>query len=174
MLKRLARDKRGVAAVEFALTAPIMILVYCGLAELTQGMMADRRAAHTAAVIGDLVAQEAQVTGAEVDDVMKIGTSIMAPFPATDLSMRLSSIKADASGTTKVTWSRVSGTFSKLKGKVTDVPAGVIAPNESVILAETSFAYTSAIKNVLPDGLTLTQKYYLRPRRATEVTCTSC
>jgi Flp pilus assembly protein TadG len=174
MLNRFIRDKRGVAAVEFALTAPIMLLFYCGLAELTMAMMADRRASHTAAVIGDLVAQESQVSKAEVADIMKIGTSIMDPFPSTDLSMRLTSIQADASGTPKVRWSQVNGSFAKLSGTVSGMPAGLIAANESVVMAETSFNYTSVIKNVVPSGITLTQKYYLRPRKASEVICSDC
>ena len=34
-LKTMRRDERGVAAIEFALIAPVAILVYCGFAELT-------------------------------------------------------------------------------------------------------------------------------------------
>ena len=40
-LARFGRDQRGLAAVEFALLAPIMILLYCGLGELTLAMMAE-------------------------------------------------------------------------------------------------------------------------------------
>jgi Flp pilus assembly protein TadG len=39
------RDRRGVSAVEFALIAPVLVIFYCGLAELTQAMMAQRRSA---------------------------------------------------------------------------------------------------------------------------------
>ena len=48
MLKRFSRDRRGSAAVEFAFIAPIMLLMYFGLAEMTQAMMASRRAHHVA------------------------------------------------------------------------------------------------------------------------------
>ena len=70
-LKRLRRDERGVSAVEFALIAPVMILFYFGLAELTQVMIAERKTVRTASAIGDILAQTAEikVTGAGgIDD----------------------------------------------------------------------------------------------------------
>ncbi|MCC7266817.1 MAG: pilus assembly protein, partial [Caulobacteraceae bacterium] len=43
MLKNLFKDIRGVSAIEFAFVAPVMILFYLGMAELTMGLMAERR-----------------------------------------------------------------------------------------------------------------------------------
>ena len=65
-LKHLIKDRRGAAAVEFAFIAPVMILMYYGLAELTQAMMADRRASHVASAIGDLVAQDTAINTTEI------------------------------------------------------------------------------------------------------------
>ena len=42
-LPRFFRDRRGVAAVEFAFVAPVLILIYMGLAEVTMALMAERR-----------------------------------------------------------------------------------------------------------------------------------
>ena len=77
MMRALARfirgfraDRRGVSAVEFALIAPVLIVFYFGIAELTQAMMASRRASHVASSIGDLVAQEQSVTNAEMTKVL--------------------------------------------------------------------------------------------------------
>ena len=47
------RDPRGVSAVEFALIAPLLILMYCGMAELSLAMMAQRRLSNIASAIGD-------------------------------------------------------------------------------------------------------------------------
>ena len=73
MLKRLRSDIRGIAAVEFALIAPVVILLYCGFAELTMAMMAERRAAHTASVVADLVAQTPSISSAELTDIWTVG-----------------------------------------------------------------------------------------------------
>ena len=167
-LKTLIRDRRGAAAVEFAFVAPVMILMYYGLAELTQGMMADRRASHVASAIGDLVAQDTMINTSEMTDIFNVGKAIIAPFPTTGLSMRVTSIRKDSSGAIQVMWSKTSGSMTVLT-TVASVPAGLIANNESVILAESSYVYNSATKKALPNALTFTQKYYLKPRKTAQV-----
>ena len=92
-LTRFRRDQRGVAAVEFALIAPVLIAMYFGLAEYCQAMMADRKATHVASSIGDLVAQSDQVTAADLADIFAIGKPLIAPFPTTDLKIRVASVK---------------------------------------------------------------------------------
>ena len=81
-LRGFLADKRGVSAVEFALIAPILIMIYLALAELTLGMMASRRTSHLAATIGDLAAQSENLTDANITDLWSIGTSMMQPFSA--------------------------------------------------------------------------------------------
>jgi Flp pilus assembly protein TadG len=171
MLTRFSRDRRGAAAVEFAFVAPLMILLYYGIAELTQGMIADRRTSHVASIIGDLVAQDTQVNTTEMNDVFNVGKAVIAPFPTSTLSMRITSVKADAGGTPRVVWSQSSGGLSSLGagGAVAGLPAGLIAANESVIMAEATYVYTSSIQKALPAPITLSQKYYLKPRKGSEV-----
>src|SRR3954465_13055128 len=101
-LLRAALDDRGVAAIEFALIAPVAILLYAGFAELTMAMMAERRAAHAASVVADLVAQEQNVTAADMTAIFNIGNAIMTPFATTPLKLRVTSVVADVNGVPKV------------------------------------------------------------------------
>jgi len=176
VLKPFFRDRRGSAAVEFAFIAPVMILMYCGLAELTQGMMASRRTAHVATTIGDLTAQQVQITPATITDIFTIGNAILAPFPTGTLNMRLTSVRADSTGSPKVVWSRGYGSMAALSvgGTVSGVPAGLIGPNESTIQAEVSYTYVSSIRDALPNPIVLTHKSFLKPRKGTEVLCSTC
>src|SRR3954465_7530282 len=104
MLRKFRKHEGGLAAVEFALVAPIMILLYTGMAELTMAMMAERQAAHSASVVGDLVAQSISMNAAQMGDIFSVGDAIMKPFPAAGLNYRVSSIKADVNGVPKVIW----------------------------------------------------------------------
>ena len=171
MLNRFRKDKRGVAAVEFALVAPVLILLYTGLAELTLAMMAERQAAHSASVVGDLVAQSGAVTTTQVSDIFNVGTSIMKPFPAATLAFRVTSVKADANGVPKVVWSLGHGLGALTAGAtVSGFPVNLLAAGESVIEADVAYTYTSPIMQVLPAPITYSDSFYLKPRRSSEVT----
>lgn len=168
-LARFWRDKRGVSAVEFALIAPVLIVMYCGLAEMTQAMMAQRRLSNIASQIGDLVAQSSQTGPNSMTDVFKIGTIIMAPFPSAPLKMCVASVTSDATGRDTVAWSRASaGGMSNCPAQgavLTDIPVGVLPASKSVIMARASYAYASPIKLVLPTSITFQRTFYLRPRK---------
>lgn len=171
-LRRFARDRRGVSAIEFAIIAPLLITFYLGMAETTQAMMAKRKASHVASVIGDLVAQDQSVTNAEMTDTWTIGNALLAPFPTTDkLGMRVTSVTM-ASGVVKVDWSDAGGTglTKKNKGDTwTGIPAGLIANGQSLVIAETIYPYDSPIKKYVPSTLNFSDIYYLRPRKITTV-----
>jgi Flp pilus assembly protein TadG len=170
ILERFRSDRRGVAAVEFALIAPVAILLYCGFAELTMAMMAERRAAHAASVVADLVAQEPHVTAAEMTDIFNIGNAIMNPFPATPLKLRVTSVTADANGVPQMTWTKVSGGAAPMPaGPVAGVPANLLAAGDSVIQADMQYAYTSPLRMTVPNALSFSNTFYLRPRRSPQV-----
>lgn len=172
-LRRFRRDARGVSAVEFALIAPFMILIYFGLAELAQGMMAQRRVSHAASAIGDLVGQtDGTLTDAEKNNIMAAGDNIVAPFPVTLLRLRVTSITGNAQGNPRVDWSDGESGLSAYAhcAVVPGFPTGLItASGENVIMAEATYTYTSPVAKVLPNGLSFSEKFYLRPRKVSKV-----
>jgi Flp pilus assembly protein TadG len=170
------RDRRGVAAVEFALLLPVMALLYFGAVELTQGLMTQQRVAHTASAIGDLAAQSSSVTSSGVSDFFTAGQAIMYPYATTTLGLRISSLTADASGNVTVAWSQASGTLAALtKGSsVASLPSGVISAGGSVIMAESKDTYSSAFGELMPTSVVFNEVYYLTPRASTQVTCADC
>ncbi|HEX2816277.1 MAG TPA: TadE/TadG family type IV pilus assembly protein [Phenylobacterium sp.] len=168
--RRIRSDQRGAAAVEFALIAPVAILLYCGFTELTMAMMAERRAAHAASVVADLVSQSTQVTGAQMTDIFIVGNAIMSPFPTPPLKLRVTSVTADQNGIPRVTWSKGSGMGAMVGGtQVSGFPPNLLVAGDSVIQADVQYAYTSPLQMTLPNALTFNDTFYLKPRRSTTV-----
>jgi Flp pilus assembly protein TadG len=170
-LAGLWRDRRGVSAVEFALIAPLLLLFYCGMAELTEAMMAQRRLTHLTSSIGDVVARQAQFTDAQRDDLFKVGKVLMAPFPATALEMCLVSVSSDATGKNSVEWQEPSDASAACPtaADVKAIPVGVLPPSQSVIVSKASYAYDSPITLVMPQTTTFRRTFYLRPRVSDKV-----
>lgn len=176
MLRSFFRDRRGVSAVEFALIAPVMIALYLAMTEVTMALMSDRRSDHVASAMGDLAAQVSSTSTSDISDIFSVGEQIMKPFPTGPLNMRLSSVVADSNGVAKVAWSRGQGLGlpAYADETVITLPDDLIAADESVIMAEIRYTYTSSLAQTLPTPLVFNHTYYLRPRRSVEVSCTDC
>lgn len=170
ILIRLARDRRGVSAVEFALLAPIMIAFYFGLAEFCQGFMAQKRMGHATSMVADLVSQTDIVTPTQVSDFFEIGGLIMKPFSATPLKMRVSQITRDSSGVARVSWSRGKGMTARTTNASVTLPTGLIANGESIIMSEATYDYDSPVDYLMPSITQFSHTYYLRPRLTEQVT----
>lgn len=185
------RDGRGVAIVEFALIAPLLIVFYVGMCELVQGLMAERRANHAASAMADLVTQVTQVTKPELtNNVFGAGKVMIAPFPSEKLEMRVSSIYVDDKGVAKVMWTEKTDNWSGqplVKGQTVSIPSvsggAILSNKESAILAETRYTFTTPFSELFINfinpqqtqpGFKLSSQYYLRPRRSDQVECKDC
>jgi Flp pilus assembly protein TadG len=174
MLKRFFRDTAGLAAIEFAFIGPVLITMYFGVAELTQALLAQRRAAHAASTMGDLVSQGTSIQAANFADLWTVGQTILSPFSTTTLKMRLTEVAADSKGVTTVVWSEASGLTAYTKTAPITVPSTVISAGSYVIMSEVQYSYTSPIGYILHSALPLNSTYYLRPRLSDQVTCSDC
>jgi Flp pilus assembly protein TadG len=185
MIRRFRRDQRGVSAVEFAFIAPILIVFYFGMAEVTQAIIAQRRTIGTASGIGDLVAQaNGSITASNVDDIMNMSSVLMYPYPLTGspgpLQICIYSILSDPStGKKTIDWFRAKNesatTCSKSDTSISSLSAGVIAPGQSLIMARVKYTYTPTTQIVIGKLKPLfTRTYYLRPRRSVAITCADC
>lgn len=173
-VRRFLRDVSAVAAIEFAFIAPVMLIAYFGLAEVTTAMIAQRRISHTASTIGDLVAQSSLTSTAQITDIFTVGQTIVSPFPTTPLQMRISSISADAAGTATVDWSEGSNMGALGKGASASVPTTVLGPSASIVRADVTYVYNSPINYVLTTPITFNYTYYLKPRISNSVACSDC
>lgn len=160
--------------------APIMLLFYFGMAEFTQAMIAERRVVRTASAIGDLVAQNSEITpsgSGGITDVFAIANTLMKPFPTTGaLKLCVASISADATGKKTVDWTKNQGdtTCPAKNAVITDISSSLLAAGQSVIMSRVIYKYTSPMHQTLKTDPTFTKTYYLRPRRSTKVDCSTC
>lgn len=164
--RKFGADQRGLAAIEFALTLPVLILLYFGSVEIVSAYNAQRRVAHIAAAISDITAQGRTISTAELTDLFKVGQVMMSPFPAGGLKQRIVSLSADSGGTVTQAWTANSNYAG---GSAITVPAGYLSANQSVIVAEVVYDYTSPLRLVIPGTIQFSKRAYFRPRVSAKV-----
>jgi Flp pilus assembly protein TadG len=164
--RSLLKDERGVAAVEFALLAPFLMLLYFGLVEFMQAYQAQKRVSHVAMSIADVVAQERTTTDARLTDTLQAGVVLMTPFPQTDLRERVSSLTANSAGVVAVDWT-VDRNWTG--GSAPTVPAGFLNPGESAIVADVAYTYQPTYTLAMTAPITMTRHANVRPRLTEQV-----
>lgn len=177
ILSRFRRDTRGVSAVEFALIAPVIVLMYAGTVQVCQAFMSDKRSGHAASIVADMVAQNASLSRSQVENVMGVGDRIMRPFPADGLTLRVTSVTNEG-GDAVVDWSQRRGGAAALaawsKGDKIDVPAGLLADGDSLIIVNSQYAYQPMIKaKDVVTPATFDHTAYYEPRFGS-VACADC
>jgi Flp pilus assembly protein TadG len=170
--RRALRGRRGVSAVEFALIAPMMIVLYVGVAELGNALTIYRRTSAVAATAADLTAQVKKIVGPEIQDVFKASTGILDPFDTEPLKIVITSVVADENNVGKVTWSCANKGSGRALNSVYAVPFGLTEPGSSVIVAEITYSFTPLLNLTSifsPGAFDMERTFYSRPRRSAKV-----
>lgn len=175
---RLASDQRGVSAIEFALLMPLMLTMYFGSIEVTDAVSADRQVTLVASTVADIASEYTSVADADIANIMQAACAVMAPFPMSNATVVLSSVKF-ANGAATIDWSfTVSGgcttvTTGHPKGAdvTTLIPTALnIITNTSVIWGECTYNYKPMIGYVVTGTLTMYNEIFMRPRLSQYVT----
>ena len=163
------RDEKGLGAIEFAIIVPLMVTMYLGAVEFGHALTIDRRVTSTASATADLVAQVEQVNDADIADIFAAATSILSPYNTAPLSIVVSSVYADENNDTKVRWSESHNGTAHAPESAYSLPPGLTQPFSSVIVAEVSYTYDPPVGQFLTGGVTMSETFYLKPRRSLEV-----
>ena len=178
----LYRDRRGVMAIEFAIIAPVMLVIFFGTVEFSSGIAVDRKVTLMARTLSDLTSQSLSTTSdTELQNIFAASSAILTPYSVTPIQPTISEIYVDASKIAKIQWSK-SATLSLLsgapvavlknsahnKGDVVTIPPGLQVPGTWLIFSEIDYKYVPAVGYMMNKlGVTLHDVTYTRPRQST-------
>lgn len=166
----LLRDARGVAAVEFALTVPVLILACLGGYEAFQAASAYRKVSATTVELANVVSQYTTMSAADVSTVMSASSQIMAPFPTANLSIVLTEITTNASSQATVTWSQAyNGGAALTPGASYTLPASLQTASTSYMLVQTSYAWRPLVTGGPFGAINLSDQLYGLPRKSASI-----
>lgn len=166
---------QAVAAVEFALIAPILLMLYMAGSEVAMAFTLNRKIQHTASTVNDLVTQTAETSIAEIDAIFAVSSALVTPYDASKVMIKVTAVKIDASGGAFVRWSRARGSTPDASGEAFPLPADLAGlRGQSILVASTTYQYSPFGGYGLTTPFEMGGTYYLRPRVGTDVICTDC
>jgi Flp pilus assembly protein TadG len=183
---RFKAKRDGVAAVEFAMIVPVMMLLLIGVVELSYAMSVHGRVQQAANSAADLVARaENQITQSGLSDIMLAGSFIFAPYspgPENITLRQIMSAPTDSANTIQAWQCTYTGSTQAMDCQCTNtaytLPPNIISTNDSMIVGQSSYDYTPIVFNYflktslsgLSDGAggyLMSSTAYLRPRGVT-------
>lgn len=168
-LRLLARAESGVAAVEFALIVPTLMVLFLGTFEASNLIRAKMKFDAAAPAVASLVAlQNPSQTGTLTSDFCTGAADMMAPFSTSGLNVEVASV-TNYNGTSTVDWTANCGNLSNPKDPT--VLATGLVPNsgDSVIVVQTTYTYSAPLHLVLGASYTFQNVGYARPRDNTTI-----
>jgi hypothetical protein len=91
--RQFARDRRGVAALEFALIVPLLLCLYFVTMEVAQAIETNKKVGRVGSMVADLVAQMQEIPVSELEGIMRIGEATMQPYNRSKVDITVTAIE---------------------------------------------------------------------------------
>jgi len=173
---RLLRDRRGVAAVEFAVILPIVLMLFFGTIEVSTGVAVDRKVVILTRTLSDLISQAKSITDTDISNAFNISSAVMAPYSNGPVKAKISQIYIDPTTlVANVKWSAALNDTAHTCNEVvtTLVPDGIRIGGTYLIMSEVGYDYTPVAGmnggSFSPPTFHLSDRTFTRPRQTDSV-----
>jgi Flp pilus assembly protein TadG len=162
------RDRRGIAATEFAVIVPIMLVLFFGTVEFSQGVAVNRKVTILARTLSDLTSQNTSVNDTLIGNIFTAGTAILTPYPVAPVQSTISELYIDPNThTAKVQWSKGYSPLTPGSAPDKPVPTALLVDGTYLIYSEVKYLYQPTIGYVMAKaGVNLSDVAYTRPRQS--------
>ncbi len=174
LLRRFARERDGVSAVEFALILPFMLTLYLGGSELGDGMAIQFKATLAARTVADLATQYTNIPDTTtMNQIIAAASTVATPYPTTNMTVTVSELKLTNGSTTgSVVWSASNSGGGRAVGSTFPLPTAMQAlatassPTVYLILGEVTYPYTPSMGYAITGTINIYEDIVFSPRLA--------
>ena len=92
LARALSADSSEIAATEFAVIVPIMLVMFFGVVEFSNGVAVDRKVTLMARTLSDLTSQSISVTSADLTNFFAASAGIMTPYSTTPVNSTITEL----------------------------------------------------------------------------------
>ena len=163
---RFSGNRRGVAAVEFAMILPAMLAIYFGIVETGQAIMIDRKVTQLTRSLVDLTSQASTISNTEMNNIFDAAQTVMMPYTVVAPKMSVHHIVIDSARVARVCWSEERNSTKFARNTTVTIPDDVRLANTSIMMAQASYDFTPVVGWIIKGGaITIGgSPIYMRPR----------
>jgi len=172
--RRFAVSTRGVAASEFALILPMLLILFLATFDAGRAIaiyMKVRAATFALATITNQYTTSTNgIQTADMTAITGSSAAVLAPYSASPVVEKITQIKAASANAATVSWSYSLNGTAYTQGAAWSLPSQFTSSNACnsypcyFIYAEVSYTYTPAFGYFLTGPITLKDNLYVTPR----------
>ena len=178
--KSLCRPRKdaGVAAIEFVIVLPVLLLLFFGMINLTSYISTLRKTNAAAELVTDLVSRHDEtITSSDIDEYFNAAALLFLPASGDGVQVQLYNYHDDdKNGVADLRWKkfRTAGTCNAPNTSDTDI-IKMLADSDVLIVVACIPGYAAPARFPGLPTLAVPQKSVaLRPRQSDELSCTDC
>lgn len=180
LLRRFMRARDGIGGVEFALLAPVLIVLYLCAFELMTGFSVAKKVSMAASTVADLVSRADKISKTDLEGMVDVTDAVFAPYAVDNLSLKITGVTIDSARQATVAWSwSNSGAAPYAVGATVAVPDDMRDEETFLVRSELSvdhelLLYLPALSGSQIKDITIRREFFFRQRINTNITCTNC
>jgi len=162
-LRRFKRDTKGLAAVEFAILLPMMVILLFGSIEIVDLLQANTRTHNAASSLADVTSRDTEISNAEVNALWDALEVLMFPNNVDNMRVCIASVRVVSASVATTEWTECRGLGATIATPQA-LPAGMMQPGSSVIVTEATLPYASVLGMITDGEITLRHRAHRRSR----------
>jgi Flp pilus assembly protein TadG len=170
--RRFAASTHGLAAIEFAMVLPVMLILLLASYDAGNGIalyMKVRSATYTLAAITN---QYTTIQATDMDSIVGATSVVLAPYPSAPVVVTISQIKISSTNKTTVSWSYSLNGTALTQGTSVTLPSTLTSSNNPcgtntpcyLIYGQVSYTFTPSFGFFAIGGISLSDSIYVVPR----------
>lgn len=168
LAKAYGSDNSGMAAVEFALIAPVALVMMLGAIEYSRAVVMARRFNLVTATVSDLIARDDFEDAGTMTGIEHAVETIWSPYDRTSLKLNVIAVRQAAATAVKVApfsnyvdWGMVLPDMTAVTrcSGYAGLPAGLLSPGSSTIVVNATYTYHTLFNVKVPGMATSSQNW---------------
>jgi Flp pilus assembly protein TadG len=183
LFRRFGASTRGVAAIEFAMIMPVMLILLLASFDAGRALAIYIKVRAATYTLDAITNQYTTIHDADMQAILGATSVVLSPYSSSPIVVVISQVSVSAANQSSATviWSNTLNGTARAVGSSVNLPSSLNTNNNNtcstyvnnacnLIFGEVTYAYTPSFGYFATGGITLADSLYAAPRSSTSIT----
>jgi Flp pilus assembly protein TadG len=162
--RRFVASTRGVAAIEFAMIIPVLLLLCLASVDAGRALAIYMKVRSATYTLDAITNQYTTIQSSDMQSIVGATSVVLSPYSSSPVVVTISQVYISSKGAATVSWSYSLNGTAHAQGSSMTVPSALATPSSYLIFGEVSYAYTPMFGYFIKNAINLADNLYMTPR----------